>query len=115
MDARVGGDSHRAHTGVAEQRELLAGEVCEQRAAAAVAQLLGQPHGGADRDELDGAGRPVVGALVDPHRDHGVGAAGLRLLEQPPERQPAALVVGARRAPRTSVGTLKYVGCQPTW
>ena len=36
------------------------------------------------------AGRPVVGALVDPHADDRVGAGGLRLLEQAPEREPAA-------------------------
>ena len=60
-----------------------------------------QAHGGADRDELDRAGRPVVGALLDAHADDRVGADGLRLLEQPPEREPAALVVGVGDASRT--------------
>ena len=66
----------------------------------------GQPHGGADGDELDRAGGPVVAALLDAHADDGVGARGLRLLEQPPEREPAALVVGVRDASSNSVGAL---------
>ena len=95
-DRRAGDDADRPEAVADELGEVLAGQVRDDRRVLELVAL--GAHRGADGDELDEPGGPLVAAAAQAHADHRVGPDGQRLVAQAAERERARVV------PRVGLG-----------